>query len=259
MTPHSEHELLSAYADGELDAAERRSVDSHLAGCAEARTILDAIRGTLADMALLDEPAMDPQAGFAIRSALARERKLSSRGRRYAWVSGAAAAAIVAVFSVAVLNGDDAGRSTGGAAADASRPQLLAEGNLDESSVGGVLRAYLSERFGAGASAAEDSSAAVTAGGSGEQVQTSALTGPNTKAYRAGSREDRTFGECIRAIERESDSVRLVRSLAGTYKDEPVYILLFEVPATDPERVEMWVTTRDTCAVRYFTQADVPQ
>lgn len=249
MTTHPEHDLLSAYVDGDLDAAEQRTVDTHLAGCDEARALLRAIRATVADLALIDMPAMDPQVGFAIRSGLARERKLATRSKRYTWIAGAAAASLVAIFSVAIVaNGNnDSARTLGGGTA-ATAPDLLALGDLSEQSVNEVLQGYVRENFtmeAAGGSPARDDAA-----GTGLAAE------PETQPY--GTTQDAaTFAQCLRTIERESAAARLVRSLAATYKGEPAYLLIFEIPADRPERVEIWVTTRDTCETRYFAQERV--
>ncbi|HVL90690.1 MAG TPA: zf-HC2 domain-containing protein [Actinomycetota bacterium] len=252
MTTHPEHEQLSAYADGELGATERVAVEAHLAACGKAREMLAAIRATLADFAALDEVEMDPQVGFAIRSALARERKLSSRTRRYAWAGGAAAAALVGILSFAILGGgpnparDASGAGLGGG------PQLMAMEDLDEDSALRVLETYVQENYafpGARGDMGGDDAAAETA------VLTHAPPAPEIQAYSAA--DATTFADCIRTIERESDSARLVRSIAATYKGEPVYVLIFEIPAERPDRVEMWITARDSCETRYFSQANV--
>lgn len=255
MMAHAEHDLLSAYADGELDVAERRTVEAHLATCPAARDLLEAIRATLADFAALDPVEMDPQVGFAIRSALARERKLSSRSRRYAWAGATAAAALIGIVSFAILGGgQNAARDAGGGATTMSAPELLVTEDLDEESALRVLETYVQENF------AFPEAAAGMGGDSADDVNGSAesLKAPPAPAMRAYQGADAsTFTECIRTIERESDSVRLVRSIAATYKGEPVYLLIFEIPAGRPDRVEMWITAQSNCETRYFSQANV--
>src|SRR5439155_11483697 len=58
---------LSEYLDGELPAAERAELESHLPGCAACREVLDDLRGVMARAATLEDrgPARDLWAGVA--------------------------------------------------------------------------------------------------------------------------------------------------------------------------------------------------
>jgi anti-sigma factor RsiW len=42
--PHIEQELISAYVDHQLDAAEIHALEAHLGGCADCRAVLDEMR-----------------------------------------------------------------------------------------------------------------------------------------------------------------------------------------------------------------------
>lgn len=62
-------ERLSDYIDGELDAAERRRVEQHLAGCETCSTALDELKGVIARAAALTDtaPEADLWPGVAVR------------------------------------------------------------------------------------------------------------------------------------------------------------------------------------------------
>jgi hypothetical protein len=62
-------ERLSDYIDGELDPAERRTVEQHLAGCETCRTALDELTGVVARAAALTDtpPDADLWPGVATR------------------------------------------------------------------------------------------------------------------------------------------------------------------------------------------------
>ncbi len=102
MSCAGRREALIAYLDGELPAAERAELESHLGGCEACRAALAAERklsGALASLRPV-EPSGDFEARF--RARLAREREASpgwlSRifTRRLALGLGAAGAAAVA-------------------------------------------------------------------------------------------------------------------------------------------------------------------
>jgi anti-sigma factor RsiW len=63
-------DLLSAYADGEASAAERRMIDDHIAGCAGCRgdlTDLAEVRGMVRSLPMLEMPQTGIASGFARR------------------------------------------------------------------------------------------------------------------------------------------------------------------------------------------------
>src|SRR5467141_1049990 len=74
---------LSEYLDGELPAAERAELESHLAGCVECRRVLEELRGVVARAATLEDrgPARDLWAGVArsigFEGAARRPRRLT--------------------------------------------------------------------------------------------------------------------------------------------------------------------------------------
>lgn len=248
MTSHPEHDLLSVYADGDADAHERTAVEAHLASCADARTLLAAIRSTLQDLDAIGEPEMDSQVSFAIRSAVARERKLAGRGRRYGWAAGAAAAALIGVVGFVALRPDGAtpDRTTGGAGAVAL--EALADQNYTKDSAGSLLQSLASEYSDA------RTAATTTEMNAEAPPQDSAASGAQ---FSGGSADETGYRDCLMTIERESKDANLRRSIAARFEGEPVYLLLFEVPAGKPTRLELWVLARADCEVRYFTQRSI--
>src|ERR1051326_4393796 len=113
MTTHAELEQLSAYVDGELTQHESVAVEAHVATCAECTSVLAAIRATLAALGALDEPTPSPQDSWALRSAIAKERRIASRGKRMWWLSGAAAAVAVGILTFALVRSPATGSHLG--------------------------------------------------------------------------------------------------------------------------------------------------
>lgn len=268
MSPHSEHELLSAYADGALTDAERVAVERHLAACAEARSVLGAIRATLSDLAGLDDPEIDAQVSWAIRSAVARERRLTGRARRWSWAAGAAAASVVAVlaFTLAARDGGPGARSAAGTATLAEAPRPGAD--YDEASAQGLLQNLFAGRFALALDASSEGVAARAVEPAGaaageDQASPEALSAPpapepDTFTVQAAKRtaSQKRFRECVAAVEKTSKQPPgLLLAFEATYKRETAYFLFFEVPAAEPNRLELWVLAADSCEVRYFAQA----
>lgn len=72
MSCSFDRERLAAYAGGELEAAERREVEEHVAGCAECRAMLEGLSRIV--MALRELPAFEPPPDF---QAVLRERLIA--------------------------------------------------------------------------------------------------------------------------------------------------------------------------------------
>jgi anti-sigma factor RsiW len=108
---HPDVDELSAYADGELDAARGPEVREHVASCAECTGDLRALHLVVAELAALPSPTMPTDVAARLDQAIARERRVQPaagtdvlpRRRRSGpgWTTGAAAA--VAIGLVAVI------------------------------------------------------------------------------------------------------------------------------------------------------------
>jgi anti-sigma factor RsiW len=94
-------ELLSTFLDGELTAAERRKVLTHVAGCEECRAELEELAAVRARIRAL--PMLDVSSELL---GLRPGRPTPSHRRRI-WV-GAAAAVAAAVVALATLTAPDA-------------------------------------------------------------------------------------------------------------------------------------------------------
>jgi anti-sigma factor RsiW len=92
---------LSAYLDGELDAAERDAVDGHLAASPEWRAELDEVK--YARDALRGLPLHEAPTGFW-EGVLSPELTRARARRRSRWPRAAAAASGVAVAAVVVAS-----------------------------------------------------------------------------------------------------------------------------------------------------------
>jgi len=91
-------ELLSAFLDGEITAAERSRVMDHLTGCSECRAELESLNG--ARTALRSLPILDPPAMIA-RSRTAEVMSLPRRPP--VWIAAAAAAVLALFIGIATI------------------------------------------------------------------------------------------------------------------------------------------------------------
>jgi anti-sigma factor RsiW len=104
MTAHLDYEL-SAYLDGEIDEAERRRVEAHLADCADCRALLDDLRQMVRRSRALDDrpPSHDLWPGIEARIASASTADvipLATRRRRVSFSVPQLAAAAVALMAL---------------------------------------------------------------------------------------------------------------------------------------------------------------
>lgn len=105
---HLDIETLSAYADGELNAAAATRAERHIAECAACRDVLRRVRELVgAAGALPRDIAPPPEVWASLRARLAREP--AHRAGRW-WHNGwlAAAAALVLVVGTAVVTSNTA-------------------------------------------------------------------------------------------------------------------------------------------------------
>jgi anti-sigma factor RsiW len=136
-------EKLSDYLDGELSAAEREAVESHLARCAACTRVLEDLRRVVAKAASIQSrpPAADLWAGIAeridastsgagvvpFRPAESRWRRIASGRVSFSLPQLAAAAVLLIALSGGLVW--LAARSTGGATA--GLPSLRGDGNAN--------------------------------------------------------------------------------------------------------------------------------
>jgi hypothetical protein len=258
MITHRELEQLSAYLDGELPERERAVLEAHLERCGSCARVLASLRATQADLALLEAPVRDPRDSWALRAAIAKERKLARARTRWSWAAGAAAASLIAVALAVSLRGG--GPETAGTAASFA----LAHGgsatlnevavDYDEASAQAAL-ARLSGRdaFAAGAEAGPGAGTAVAPAPPAQP-----LTTGDAPADRSAAIPSKPVEECARAIAASTAERLAVREFRGaSFKGTPAYLLFFEAPAGDPERIELWIVARVDCDILYFAQDDL--
>ncbi len=262
MTLHPAPEQLSAHIDGELLGRERATLETHLAGCAECAGIVAALQATLGDLDGLKDPQMDEGAAWSIRSGVARERRLAGRGRRRAWAAGAAAASVAGLLALTIASTQ--GRPGDGPRAAADSADLaLTESvvNYDEASLQALLgqeAAGTRVRNYSGAQAQVPAGSA--GGGSDASVETRSEASSARDALSAFALADgdqQQAATCLDTIRSAGQRTQLLEVTAARFKDEPVFLYFFRVPADKPERIELWVLTRAGCQVRYFRQAKI--
>ena len=244
MSAHSELDQLSAYLDGELDAAERAHVEAHLPTCAECRTTLDSLRATIADLATLPEPAPSEQDSWAIRSAISRSRAPAKRWQRAAWAAGAVAAGVVAfvVFTHSPV------KNNGGGFEAASKASTTSAENVPVNTVQSRLLVVSRKVSDAGI----PTTYAAPAGAPAQQA--APLSGGQAFDANALSRESvptAAIDRCVAAVPPSAtEALTPLQYELVTFEKKPAFFLFFSTP----ERVELWVVTRDRCEVLYFAQ-----
>lgn len=243
MSPHEQLELLSAYVDGELDDAEVRDLEAHLPGCSDCRGMLDALRATVADLALLGEPEMDPQVSWALRAQIARARRRPGRIGQAAMAMSGVAAVVIAF--VAFAGGDSArDLSAGGAtlASTAAIDGVVVEGtDYDAASATTLVRPEGDDLTGASAQ---------------EKLRTEA-SDPHEATVAPLAFEvdwDAVFADCEPRIAQDMESPYALLSARGaSFEGEPALLLIYEVGQGEGARRELWVLSTE-CDVVFFAQ-----
>jgi len=124
MNAHLDYEL-SAYLDGELEAADRVRIEAHLAGCADCRQVLEDLRLMVRRAGALDDRPPEQDLWPAIEARIASASTadvvpLDSRRRRIAFSVPQLAAAALALM--ALSTGIAAMAMRGGAPSPVSAP-----------------------------------------------------------------------------------------------------------------------------------------
>ena len=238
MRDHDELELLSAYVDGELDDVGVRAVEAHLPTCGDCRTMLQAIQATVADLALLEEPEVDPSISWSLRAEIARARRRPGRFTRAAMaLSGVAAVAIAFVAFNNFTGREDASTGPGLAArAGSADAQALTE-------------------------AASPPADVFAAGGNYDKESALTLLDPRLSSFGGDTTDDlgvdwtAVFSRCEPTVEKTADETYVLRTTIGSrFEDKPALLLVYDVGAGDNARRELWVLDAETCEVRFFAQ-----
>ncbi|HEX9776068.1 MAG TPA: zf-HC2 domain-containing protein [Actinomycetota bacterium] len=231
MNTHDQPELLSAFVDGELDAAANATVAEHAATCAACAAVVDALRATAGDLALLEDLEWSDLDAARVRGALRTAGMRRPRRFGSAMTAlGGAAAVLVAIFAFA---GGFGGRSasTGGVSDTAGQPLAVpesAEQNYNEKTAAALID-------GRTRSAAEVGVAA-----SGDSAFTSGPGAPS---------DDATAEDCRTEIGKPEATER---TILARFKGTPAYFFVY----TEDDHRELWVVSRTDCTVLYFAQAD---
>lgn len=258
-------ELLADYADGTLDERQRAVVDAHLRGCDRCRGELSlAVRARASLQALRDEPVPFGVTGPVVSEAGRRfERRQGVVWRRLQWAAGlAAAAALVAVFTVNIGDRDGPQEAAQPAAGDAATPAAPeGSGAAAEALQGfaGLERQQGVTYDSVGIEAvARDASEAIAAGQAAEDAE---------------APESRTVGlklaapdAALRCVARSGGPTpgpteTLVRLIEAEYEDARAYIAVFaEGPGAGqaPDHVVVWVVAAEDCRILTTASQRVP-
>jgi hypothetical protein len=228
MRAHDEMEQLSALIDGELPDVERARIEAHVAGCADCRRVLDALRASLADLALLGVTEPSPQDSWALRAAVRRARA-PSRWRRASLAMGTAAAALVTVLAIVLSRGGGPGPQL------ALQQDQLREAAPGASAIPDYDRAGIEVR-------ARDLAASFSSTKGAAPAQAAPASAPLPAELR----------RCFEAIGDTRD-LTLIGTEAATFEQQPAFLYLFRAA----DRVEIWVMARDRCTVLLFARAPI--
>jgi hypothetical protein len=259
MTGAHPEELLAGYADGTLNERERRTVETHLAGCRRCRDESALAMRTIARLRELpDEPVpvgitRPVMAEIADRMSRPSPRPLS---QRVLWAAGGAiAAAFVGLLAIWVLpgvGGGGAATSGGGGggsveAAGKAAPANDAGGAFGEAGSPVVLE-HSSTRY-------DDAAIGRLAEATAASVGDHALGGP--VAASAEQPAARSALACLSKGAGVEPGDVLVRLISARYGAKPALIGVFlSGPAADrrAETVLVWVVGADACDFLSYTQ-----
>lgn len=246
MSTHEELSKLSPYLDGELDAAERRTLDAHISTCAECTATLGALRATVADLKVLaaaEVPELDVR---RLRAEVLGARGRESKRARFVMATGAVAAGIIA-FTALVLTLPSSRNNTAGTLAEAPALReggaqavvLTSQQNYDAATARRIFDLYPASTHPAAAGAP---SGGGTAGQLSEDAMRTTRTDAGLRACEA------------RVLQNAKDPVRALLYLYAQYEGRDAYFLLYDAPASAPTRRELWVVRPVSCEVVRFEQ-----
>jgi len=259
MKTHPEPEQLSAYLDDEVDASERRRIESHLRTCSTCSATMTALRATVADLHELPSPEPSGQVSWALRSAVARARKAPAK-RYQRWVMAAGSVAAVAIAIVVITQNNSPKKATvtnalqaPAAAAQASLVSVENQ-NFDETSASDLLSPP--STFGA------DTAVNGTSAGGSESQQKSATSLGGTPApasqYAPASEAQldaylQKIQSCEQQLFANDTTVRTaVRYVVARFKNTPSYLLVYTVGSGSNAKTELWIVQQKDCFVRYY-------
>jgi hypothetical protein len=255
MKTHPEPEQLSAYLDGEVDAAERAQIDAHVRTCSECSATLTGLRATLADLRELPSPTPSDQESWALRSALVRARKRPSR-QYQRWVTAAGSVAAVAIVLLAIsLNGQTTSSTfgptsnvvqggeaaTGGAGTSLISVQST---NYNQTSAANLvdIASRNATTFGATQGTTRDSTAS---GGTPAALAPGPVTAPQTKSATDYLPK---IQSCEKEIFKGDSRVWTpLQYIVARYNKVPVFLLLYSIGSGADTKTELWVVQRTDC------------
>ena len=102
---HPDELVLSNYVDGELEPAERLSVEQHLARCTVCRDLVDELRELTRAAAALHHTPLEPGRDMWPSIQRAIDTRPASRTVAFSWRAGLAAAAVLLLVAAAGFGG----------------------------------------------------------------------------------------------------------------------------------------------------------
>ncbi len=262
MSKHDQLDLLSAYLDGELDAADRAGIDDHLPECAECRRTLEALRATVGDLRSLEPVALDEVSAAFITDRVAEARRLavvsparSKATRRWGWAAGAAAAGLLAIGLLSLRDvsrqgGNSALRENTSGASD-QQVTVLAGRTYDRASASAELAAF-------GTVAVDGSTERGTARSTSKDTL---IPSPASGEYETGTAFTTAppgLLECAEDVVRGADApLDPQRYEVATFEGREAYVLFFVAPKGSPTRAEVWVLRPSDCFTLYWAQRPI--
>lgn len=244
---HLEPELLSAWLDEAVDDAERAQIEQHLPRCAACQAELDALGFARARARELPRPEISELHRKQLWRELNRARRApATRWRALVAVAGTAAA--IAAFAGITMIGSSSGPNVLATNVRVEPAPPIQEGDLEsllavstraEMTAGAPaeLQPMQTEEFG-------DETTPPTAGA--PAADTVADDGREAAVANDGAQIARC--EELIAPGGEDGAIAL-RYLLSSYRGEPVYVLVYDIPRDAPTHREVFVVTRTECRV----------
>lgn len=254
---HLEPELLSGVIDGELSSAEQELLDEHLATCQQCRDSLAELQQARGFIRSAHRPEISELHRKQLWKSINKARRAPANLWRALVAVAGTAAAIAAFVGLTILGtGDDGSNilasdvtieATG---ADYSSEDLefwAADEQLAPAQISSEMSSALPE----GSAGSEDAGPA-DAEGPSRTLPASPLAPQPAPTDDLEANHGAQIARCESIFRPGGDEgARALRYVIGSFEGTPAYLLAYEVPRDDPDRIEVFAVAQDGCEVLY--------
>ena len=215
--------------------------------------MLQSLQSTQQDLSSLRGAAMDSQTSFAIRSAIAQERKASSKRPRWPVLAGGVAATLILIGGFIAVSHNRADRRPSNASSAAYAVQAFP---LQHSSANYSDTTLRSELIAAAKGDQTETTRLAPDAAAGSSNAPGALSKAAPADRGTVEQAQRCFNEKIAPSTRQPATI--MRVISARYKGESVYLYFLQAPAAKPVRIELWGMSQASCTLRIFQQIRFP-